>query len=48
LAVAHQAFLEKGAAWIRSLLRRPSRSVVIDVKSVLRKEDLPEAAYWRL
>jgi UDP-N-acetyl-D-galactosamine dehydrogenase len=48
LAVAHQAFLEKGAAWIRSLLRRPSRSVVIDVKSVLRKEDLPDVAYWRL
>ena len=48
LAVPHKAFLEKGAAWIRSLLRRPSRSVVMDVKSVLRKEDLPETAYWRL
>ncbi len=48
LAVAHKAFLEKGAAWIRSLLRRPSRSAVIDVKAVLRKEDLPETAYWRL
>ena len=48
LAVPHKAFLEKGAAWIRSLLRRPSRSAVIDVKSVLRKEDLPDVAYWRL
>lgn len=48
LAVPHKAFLEKGAAWIRSLLRRPSRSAVVDVKSVLRKEDLPETAYWRL
>ena len=48
LAVAHKAFLEKGAAWIRSLLRRPSRSAVIDVKAVLKKEDLPETAYWRL
>jgi UDP-N-acetyl-D-galactosamine dehydrogenase len=48
LAVPHKAFLEKGAAWIRSLLRRPSRSVVMDVKSVLREEDLPDAAYWRL
>ena len=48
LAVPHKVFLEKGAAWIRSLLRRPSRSVVMDVKSVLRKEDLPDSAYWRL
>ena len=48
LAVPHKVFLEKGAAWVRSLLRRPSRSVVMDVKSVLRKEDLPETAYWRL
>jgi UDP-N-acetyl-D-galactosamine dehydrogenase len=48
LAVPHKAFLEKGAAWIRSLLRHPSRSAVMDVKSALRKEDLPEVAYWRL
>jgi UDP-N-acetyl-D-galactosamine dehydrogenase len=48
LAVPHRVFLEKGAAWVRSLLRRPSRSVVMDVKSVLRKEDLPDTAYWRL
>jgi len=48
LAVAHAAFCEAGPAWIRSLLRRPARGVVVDVKSVFEPADFPEAAYWRL
>ena len=48
LAVAHRAFVEKGADWVRAFLRRPARGVVIDVKSVFGPQDFPEAAYWRL
>ncbi|GAF83820.1 unnamed protein product [marine sediment metagenome] len=48
LVVAHRVFCESGRDWMRSLLRRSSRGVVMDVKSVFRPEDFPEAAYWRL
>ena len=48
LAVAHSVFCERGAGWIGSLLRRPARGCVLDVKSVFRKEDFPDVAYWRL
>jgi len=48
LAVGHDAFKNKGPGWVRSLLRRPSRGVVVDVKSLFGPEDFPQAAYWRL
>ena len=48
LAVAHKAYLEKGAAWIRSLLRQPDKGVLLDIKSALRPEDFREQTYWRL
>ncbi len=48
LAVGHRAFREKGPEWVRSLLSRPSRGVVVDVKSVFGPQDFPEPAYWRL
>ncbi len=48
LAVAHRNFREAGAGWVRSLLRRPSRGVVVDVKSVFGPDAFPKAAYWRL
>jgi len=48
LAVPHRAFREKGPDWIRSLLRRSDRGVVMDVKSAFGKEDFPGTAYWRL
>jgi len=48
LAVAHRAFLKRGSNWIRSLLRRPARGVVVDVKSVLPPERFQGVAFWRL
>ena len=48
LAVAHQAYKDKGADWVRSLLRRAERGVVVDVKSMFTRGDFPETAYWRL
>ncbi len=48
LAVAHRAYLERGAAWVRSLLRRPEKGVVLDIKSALKREDFRDLAYWRL
>lgn len=48
LAVGHTAFREKGPKWIASLLRRPERGVVVDVKAAFQPEDFPEAMYWRL
>jgi len=48
LAVAHDLFRERGSGWVRSLFRRASRSVVVDVKALFRPEDFPESAYWRL
>jgi len=48
LAVAHREFIERGSRWLRSLLRRPDRGVVVDVKSAFDKSSFPEAAYWRL
>jgi len=48
LAVPHRAFVERGPDWLRSFLRRPSRGVVVDVKSVFKPEDFPQAVYWRL
>jgi len=48
VAVAHDTFKKKGAPWVRSLLRRPERGVIVDIKSVFAPADFPEAAYWRL
>ena len=48
LAVPHRCLRERGPKWIGSLLRRATRGVVVDVKSVFSAEDFPEAAYWRL
>jgi len=47
-AVAHRAFREKGPAWVRGLVRRPDRAVIVDVKSIFSPSDFPEADYWRL
>ena len=48
LAVPHRVFREKGPEWIRSLLRREDRGVVVDVKSVFEPEQFPQTSYWRL
>lgn len=48
LAVAHDDFVARGADWLRSLFRRPSRGVFVDVKALFAAEDFPEMVYWRL
>jgi len=48
IAVAHRQYREKGPSWVQSLLRRPARGVVIDVKSIFSPADFPETDYWRL
>jgi len=48
LAVPHRAFREQGPQWIRSLLRREDRGVVVDIKSVFGPEQFPQTSYWRL
>ena len=48
VAVPHGCFREKGADWVRALLRRADRGVVVDVKSVFTAAEFPKAAYWRL
>jgi UDP-N-acetyl-D-galactosamine dehydrogenase len=46
LAVKHQEYAEKGAPWIRSLLR--DGGIVVDIKGLYSKADFPGATYWRL
>ncbi len=46
LAVKHQEYAQKGAAWIRSLLR--DGGIVVDIKGLYSKVDFPTATYWRL
>lgn len=48
LTVAHSEFIARGAGWLRSLFRRPSRGVLVDVKALFNAEDFPGTAYWRL
>jgi len=47
LAVAHTDFLDRGADWFRSL-SHPKHGIIVDVKGVLRREDFPDRALWRL
>ncbi|HNY26444.1 MAG TPA: nucleotide sugar dehydrogenase [Candidatus Sumerlaeota bacterium] len=46
LAVKHQEYARKGAAWIRGLLR--DGGIVVDIKGLYSKADFPAATYWRL
>ena len=48
VAVPHSAFLDRGPQGVLSLLRRPERGVVVDVRSVFRPEDFTRPSYWRL
>ena len=48
LAVPHQPFLQAGWAWLQSLLEQ-GRGIVIDVKGVLPRDNVPEnVTLWRL
>ena len=48
LAVPHQSFIQAGWAWLQSLLEQ-GRGVVIDVKGVLSRNEVPEnVILWRL
>jgi UDP-N-acetyl-D-galactosamine dehydrogenase len=46
LAVKHQEYARKGAAWIRGLLR--DGGIVVDIKGLYSKADFTGATYWRL
>lgn len=49
LAVPHREYVEKGWKLIVPLLKKNQKSVVVDVKSVLTREDCPEwIKLWRL
>ncbi len=48
LAVQHRAYVERGAAWLLSLLRDPAQGIIVDIKSAFRREDFPNTAYWRV
>jgi hypothetical protein len=48
LAVAHEAFCQKGFAWLQSVIEKPG--LLVDIKSVFRKQALgdEELTYWSL
>jgi len=49
LAVAHQSYVDRTTSELLALLRTDTAGVVVDVKSVLRREAIPATIkYWRL